>query len=186
MIALIEIPHQRPAKLHWYDDAHQLIRTAEATAENDGRDIDDHGFSRMVDNAAHELADDWASHLLVESAAGVEAVRAYCCGDGRPGGHRHKAAEVAALLPELEEHFTRNYELELSRRDEETALDRSAAETARETDGRPVPPTTLLDSCKEMLAVLGRMPVVDPLISEAHTACKRARAAIAAATGEKI
>ena len=142
MIALLEIPHERPAKLHWYDDANQLIRVAEATAENDDRDIEEYGFFRMVDNAAHELATDWAYHLLVESTADVEAVRAYCCGDGRPGGHRHKAAEVAALLPELEEHFMRNYELELSRRDEETALDRSAAETARETDGRPDPPTT--------------------------------------------
>ena len=43
----------------------------------------------------------------------------------------------------------------------------------------------LLDACKEVVGVLGRLPSVDPLISDAHTACKRARAAIAKAEGQQ-
>ena len=41
----------------------------------------------------------------------------------------------------------------------------------------------LLAACRAVVSVLGRLPIGDPLISDAHTACKKARAAIAAAEG---
>lgn len=41
----------------------------------------------------------------------------------------------------------------------------------------------LLEACEAVAEVLGKLPIGDPLIGEAHTACKKARAAIAKATG---
>lgn len=46
--------------------------------------------------------------------------------------------------------------------------------------------TELLESCQELVNVLGRLPIMDPLISDAHTACKRGRALIFKATGEEV
>jgi len=41
----------------------------------------------------------------------------------------------------------------------------------------------LLEACQQLVYVLARLPIGDPLISDAHTACKKARATIAQATG---
>lgn len=107
MIALIAIPHQTPARIHWYEDANTIIEAGQEAAEQADHDLPEvHGFDDPVRNAAHELADDWSSYLLVQSAEDIQSVRYYSKSDGIPGNRRHKANEVAALLPELEEEFS--------------------------------------------------------------------------------
>jgi len=101
MIALIAIPHQTPAEIHWYEDEAAVLSAAIEYAEASGRaEPDDYN------DAVHLLADDWHSYLLVESAADLDAVRAYIAPDGRPGGRRHQAHRIAAMLDELTEEFS--------------------------------------------------------------------------------
>ena len=100
MIALIAIPHQTPAQIHWYDDAGTLIAEAEEYADQAGHEPpESHGFDDPLANAAHELADDWHGHLLIRTAADVEELRSY---DG------HQSCRIAAMLDELADEFAPN------------------------------------------------------------------------------
>ena len=99
MIALIAIPHQTPAKIIWYDDPQELIDDADLA--RGGHEA----IPRSVADAAHILSSDWSNCLVIESADDIQYVRDYCEPDGRPGGRRHKAHQVAALLDELVEGF---------------------------------------------------------------------------------
>lgn len=94
MIALISIPHQRPAKINWYDDRDDLVRDAFLfSAETDRPHPED------FDDAVCCLADNWHGHLLVESADDLADVLAYA----RSG--RHQAHRVGALAAEIHEMF---------------------------------------------------------------------------------
>ena len=99
MLAIITIPHQRPARIRWYDDAQKLIEDAEDSAEANGHTLDQHGSSEAVINAACELCDDLHGWILVRSAADLTEVRQYIVSNS------HQAHRIAALLPELEEEF---------------------------------------------------------------------------------
>jgi len=91
MIALIEIPHQRPARINWYEDRDELESAAiQYAAQSDREEPVD------FDSAVHCLADDWHGHLLVQEAADIEAVRRYA---------GHQGHRVCALVGELEEAF---------------------------------------------------------------------------------
>ena len=106
MIALISIPHQTPPRIHWYDGDQAIIDAAEEYAEQHGHEPPScHGCDDPVDNAAHELADDWHSEILVRSADDLGDVREYCKGLGPRHRHNHQQAGVAALIPELEAEF---------------------------------------------------------------------------------
>lgn len=92
MIAIIEIPHQRKARLHWYAGEVDVIEAAiEYAAESDRDEPVD--FQSAIDC----LADDWHGRLIVQSAADVADVAAYT-------GHQEYV--VAAMLDELREEFT--------------------------------------------------------------------------------
>lgn len=94
MIALISIPHQTPAKIHWYDAPEDIINDA---AEHVGADqAPFHGFEDAVRDAAHTLADDWHSFILVRNADDVQTVRDYT-------GHQNH--RIASLVDDLVDAF---------------------------------------------------------------------------------
>ena len=71
MIALIEIPHQRPARINWYDDHDALLADAIEQAVESG-----HEEPEDWADAVFELADDWHGHRLIQTAEDVEVCRA--------------------------------------------------------------------------------------------------------------
>jgi hypothetical protein len=93
MIALIEIPHRRPAKVNWYDSPAVLIHEAEsiATEFGDG-EIHRHGFDSPVENAAFELSLGWVGWVLIRSFADIEHVRNY---------NGHQGPRIRAMVDEL-------------------------------------------------------------------------------------
>ncbi len=91
MIALIEIPHQRPARLHWFESEESLIDDAVRYTEQTDREPVA-GF----DDAVAALADDWHSYRLVRSAEDVEELRDYT------GHQQHR---IVALVDALSEEF---------------------------------------------------------------------------------
>lgn len=89
MIALIEIPHQRPARINWYDNRQSLIDDATEKAIESGRE-EPEDFA----DAVYSLADDWNSHILVQSDDDIPDVEHYT---------GHQQLKVRALVPQLKE-----------------------------------------------------------------------------------
>jgi len=92
MIAIIEIPHQTPARLHWYEDQDAVIDAAWEYAGNSDRPE-----PKTFDDALACLADDWSDHLLVESADDIQWVEKY---------QGHQAHRIHPMVDELREALT--------------------------------------------------------------------------------
>lgn len=90
-IALIGIPHQLPARIHWFDDRTAVIHAAVDLCL-DHCDPPPYDF----DDAVHCLSDDWHMHLVVESHQDLQQVSRY------QGHQRHR---VRAMLDELNDVF---------------------------------------------------------------------------------
>ena len=91
MIAIIEIPHQQKARLHWYADEAAVINAAiEYVAESDREEPED--FQAAVDY----LTDDCHRGILIRSAEDVTDLGQYT-------GHQDHV--VSAMLDELREEF---------------------------------------------------------------------------------
>lgn len=90
-IALIAIPHQTPARIHWFRDRNAL----EDAAINDALNSDRHEPTDF-DEAVQSLSDDWHRHILLESATDLYLIVHY------EGHQKHR---VRYLLEELEDEF---------------------------------------------------------------------------------
>lgn len=91
MIAVIEIPHQRPAQLHWYTDREAVLDYA-----IDYADETDRPEPEDFVEAVATLADDWNGRVVVENLADVDNVSGYT---------GHQALRVNAMADELREEF---------------------------------------------------------------------------------
>lgn len=72
MIAIIEIPHQRKARLHWYVDEAAVVADASDQSEHAGDDYPD-----TFGEAIKYLADDLNRQMVVSTTADVADVEAY-------------------------------------------------------------------------------------------------------------
>lgn len=79
MIAIIEIPHRGPPRIHWYDSEEGVIEAAEDRADATGR-----GQPGTFDGAVACLADEWHTHLLVQCVMDIQKVGSYA-GHGKWG-----------------------------------------------------------------------------------------------------
>ncbi len=95
MIALIEVPHQLPAKINWYSDADTLEEASLNEAMAAGATVAEE--PNDFDSAVRYLAHDWHTYELVQSADDIQAVRDY---------RGHQEHKVRAMVKELEEEFT--------------------------------------------------------------------------------
>jgi hypothetical protein len=96
MIAYIEIPHQRPAKLYWYDDAAEVISAAITYAEQHDVAYDE---PLEFQEAHHLLAGDLHGHFVVMDQADIEYVRLHV------EQLRHQHHRIAPMIDELEAAF---------------------------------------------------------------------------------
>ena len=92
MIALIAIPHQTSAKIHWYADRDAIENAALESHDPDSAYDEPTDFDDSVQCLAH----DWAGHILVESAADIDDVRTYTS---------HQASKMPSIADELEAEF---------------------------------------------------------------------------------
>jgi hypothetical protein len=82
-IAVIEIPHQRPAKLYWYESRQDFVDQTTTIAADAGDDIDT--FEQAVDYAGSDLN----CLLVIEDDADVDRMLKY-------SGHQRGRVEVFA------------------------------------------------------------------------------------------
>ncbi len=90
-LALVRVPHRKPAWIDWYKTRYELIIAA--TLYADGMD---RNRPEDFDEAVACLTDDDHSHTLVESATDVDEL-ARCTG--------HQRYRIVGLLAELREVF---------------------------------------------------------------------------------
>jgi len=73
MFAMIEIPHQTPARFHVYESDRELIQVA---YDLDAKRGEDHDIDSRSD-AIEILSSDLHGHIIVETAADLDYVRSY-------------------------------------------------------------------------------------------------------------
>lgn len=90
-IALISIPHQRAARIHWFDDRDDIMHAAQTAAVLESKEK-----PTNFDDAIAALAHDWNGHLLIESATDLHLVLHY---------HGHQAHRVRAMFDDIADEF---------------------------------------------------------------------------------